>query len=481
MILKSLYKPQLKEAENILKYLEDSLLGKETSYPKIEHEVNKTILNRFQRLLDTEAKMSESAKELLDIASSLSNFDVVMKHISKQLTDFASKMETVSYSNLAIVQQTTASMNEVNNVVASTSKTLNNLSNQSQLLAKKNDESMRLLEELKSFKDSVTQDYDIMISNIQHLMDLTAKVENVVNSVQAIAESTNLLALNAAIEAARAGENGKGFAVVAQEIRKLADDTKQELSGMMQFVNNIQLAAEESKISLNNTIKSSTQMSEKIEAVSDTVSKNVGMLNNVIKDVSRINESMQEIKTASDEINYSMEISSADAEKLSIMTKNIHEEAINCVDFEGQLSQIDNRLSNILNVMFESLEGSTQTITKEEILEVLKKAVQAHIKWLKVLKTSADQMRLYPLQTNSKKCTFGHFYNAIPMNYTNILDDWQQIGKIHDEFHQVGDKVIEAIKNNEKIEAQNLYKEAETLSKKIISLMEKVMNKLSSL
>ena len=404
-----------------------------------------------------------------------------MTLISNQLTDFASQMATVSESNLAIVEQTTANMKEVNRAVASTSETLNSLSNQSELLASKNDESISLLKELKSYKDTVIYDDKIMIDKIEHLIELVEEVKNIVNSVHSIAEATNLLALNAAIEAARAGENGRGFAVVAQEIRKLADDTKQELNGMMEFVNSIHIAAEESKISLNNTINSSTQMSEKIEAVSNTVTQNVDLLNNVIKDVAIINKSMQGIKVAATEINHSMETSKQDAEKLSIMTQSIHEDAIESVEFAGQISQIDNRLSDILNMMFDSLEGGIHAITKEEILNVLEKAIQAHTKWLGVLKSSVDEMRIYPLQTNANKCAFGHFYNAIHMNYTEIINDWQQIGEIHHEFHLMGDKVMEAIKKEQRTEAQDLYNKADMLSKKIINLIESVMDKLKSL
>ncbi|HET7464608.1 MAG TPA: methyl-accepting chemotaxis protein, partial [Longimicrobium sp.] len=77
-------------------------------------------------------------------------------------------------------------------------------------------------------------------AQVRELSRHSARIEEFVRAITAIAAQTHLLALNAAIEAARAGESGRGFAVVADEVRKLADEAQGAAAHTVEVVGEMQ-------------------------------------------------------------------------------------------------------------------------------------------------------------------------------------------------------------------------------------------------
>ncbi|SDF23513.1 methyl-accepting chemotaxis protein [Sporomusa acidovorans] len=89
--------------------------------------------------------------------------------------------------------------------------------------------------------DNIRQTVDQSSQVITELGERSQKIGQIIETISGIASQTNLLALNAAIEAARAGEQGRGFAVVAEEVRKLAEQSRDATKEISELIGDIQV------------------------------------------------------------------------------------------------------------------------------------------------------------------------------------------------------------------------------------------------
>ncbi|MDX8045820.1 methyl-accepting chemotaxis protein [Gracilibacillus sp. S3-1-1] len=106
-------------------------------------------------------------------------------------------------------------------------------------------------------------------------------IEKMSNVVKEIAEQSNLLGLNAAIESARAGEHGKGFAVVADEIRKMANNSKEQVNEIQSITKEIKDAISTLNQRIQNVNEQSDSQAASIEELTATmeeVNSNVQVL-----------------------------------------------------------------------------------------------------------------------------------------------------------------------------------------------------------
>lgn len=474
--MKNIFKRKpCEEATCILGYIENQLNGVNTPEPSPDYPIHKTMFEMFKKLMNNEAQLADSFRKTLDVAVSLSEFDVNMNHTANKLINFSEEMAVLSESNLAIVEETNASMQEVNETISEASSTLDDLANYSTKLLKKNQEGLNNLTDVNQLKDTVIHNANLMKIEIEKLIEMSQKIDSIVDSVSQIADQTNLLALNATIEAARAGESGKGFAVVANEIKKLADSTKQNLEGMNTFVSNIRLAANEGKKSMDHTLNSTNEMSQQIDNVSVTVSESVEMLDNSINSIVQINKSMLGIKSATDEINAAMNASSIDAEKLSLMTTVIHKDAIESKKSATKFSEVDDLLAHINRDAMEALKGTKDAMSNKEIIQIINNAKGAHTKWLEKLKNIIDTNTINPIQLNGHKCQFGHFYHSIIIDYPVINEKWKEIDAIHNELHSYGESAVLAIEKNDTDLANTYYEKSKKCGLKIFGIFEEII------
>lgn len=467
------------EAECIISHIEDVVAGKKTVEPDVKYPIHIKMLEAVNSLLENERQMSKSSKEILEVTASISDFDMNMAHIAEMLVEFSYEMASLSESNVAIVQETNASMTQVNETVVQAATTLNELSSHSEELVVRNNNGLKQIMEVAQLKEEVMEQSEKMKVQIEKLAEMTRSIYEIVGGVSKIADQTNLLALNASIEAARAGEHGRGFAVVADEIRKLADDTKTNLDNMNSFVRDIQTTAREGIESMDNTLKSTENMSDQIDNVTVTINENVQMLNNSISEIKEISHSVSGIQIATDEINAAMDNSSKDAENLSEMTIQINEYALKSKEYSSIVADIDDRLSRTTKDMMDALSGGQNAMGDSEVIDIVEKALRSHAIWINKLEGIVEDMKVQPLQTDGNRCAFGHYYNSITIENPEIKEIWSSIDNIHMEFHEIGHSVLESVKNNDKSEALAYLNRAKDKSIEMTNILNKVRGILS--
>ncbi|WP_026842630.1 methyl-accepting chemotaxis protein [Citrifermentans bremense] len=114
---------------------------------------------------------------------------------------------------------------------------------------------------------------------VESLGERSEQIGDIIETIQDIADQTNLLALNAAIEAARAGEQGRGFAVVADEVRALAERTTKatkEIGAMIKAIQDETKAAVSAMEEGVAEVEKGTEFSQRSGEALQTILKQIG-------------------------------------------------------------------------------------------------------------------------------------------------------------------------------------------------------------
>ena len=117
-------------------------------------------------------------------------------------------------------------------------------------------------------------------------------------------------------------------------------------------------------------------------------------------------------------------------------------------------------------------------ISNEEFINLIDRAKEAHHLWIGKLNSMVEKMKIIPLQTNDKRCEFGHFYHALSIDNTVIAKEWESIAQYHKIVHETGKKVMDSIKNNNQESAKMAYSEAEIASEALCAVFNDIKMKL---
>jgi methyl-accepting chemotaxis protein len=258
------------------------------------------------------------------LAEHLNGMVVGLGDLSAQVRQGSTQIGQATAEILASVSQQTAGANQQSAAVSETSTTVEEVrasseqaARQAKLVAEQamtsvqvSDEGYEVVESIVGGMADIKDRVEAIAADILALSTQTQAIGDITALVNDLADQSNLLALNAAIEAAKAGEQGKGFAVVAQEVRNLAEQSKQATAQVRAILGDIQkatnaavMATEQGTRVVETGMSLTTRAGEVIGQLSETIRVASDSAQRIVASAQEQNAGMDQIAQAMRDIN----------------------------------------------------------------------------------------------------------------------------------------------------------------------------------
>jgi methyl-accepting chemotaxis protein len=263
-------------------------------------------------------------KELIDGANILATSTSEISASTSQLASNASE-------TAASISEATTTVEEVKQTAQLAAQKANQVSADAQTTADLSRSGRQAVQESVAAMNRIKGQVESIAESIVRLSDQTRAIGEIIETVNGLADQSNLLAVNAAIEAARAGEQGKSFTVVAHEIRNLAEQSKRATVQVKTILGDIQkatsaavMATEQGSKAVEAGVQQSTGAGETIQRFAENIEKAAQAASQIAVSSQQQQVGMDQMTLAMEHVREASNQNAQSSRQLEAEAQNLH-------------------------------------------------------------------------------------------------------------------------------------------------------------
>ena len=279
-----------------------------------------------------EERVEQRTAELTSMLTDVKETANVLAASSSEILAATTQVASGTAEAATAINETTTTVEEVRQAARLSSDKAMNVSDSAQRVAQVAQSGQHAVEETAASMLHISDQMESIAQTIVRLSEQSQSIGGIIASVTDLADQSNLLAVNAAIEAARAGEQGKGFAVVAQEIKSLAEQSKQATIQVRAILSDVQkatgaavMATERGSKAVEAGVQQSAQAGEAIRVLAESTGEAAQGATQIVSSSQQQVVGMDQIGVAMENINQAGAQTAASMRQAETAAQNLHE------------------------------------------------------------------------------------------------------------------------------------------------------------
>ena len=269
------------------------------------------IINRLSKIFNDHAlgaveEQSEAQMQIMKIVKDETNSSTEMVNSLYDASgNIAQSMQHISASTEKIVENITEQNYMTQNIQNAISNTQEYSSEMVSVATVSNEEirtNQNMMETLKEQSEQIADNNVLVTEAMKQLQDKINKVDSIAKMILKISNQTTILSLNAFVESARAGEAGRGFSVVAEQIRQLAEETKDFTKNITNIVDELNANTKTVVDAVGVSLKAADSQKQMIRAAADAFDELSGNMNVLITNTQEIGDRITRLSVANNQI-----------------------------------------------------------------------------------------------------------------------------------------------------------------------------------